>query len=109
MLISPCELYIWNAGNVLLWKRFGNVDKEIQEILKKYGIEKVYIYHVLTDTDSTCLKFLFVNDPSSGVPKSKYTGITFEVMTASVVYNKFDSSHEYWERFSARKEDLKKV
>ena len=42
---------------------FSFPDKKVQEIFQKYGIEKVHIYHVLTDTDSTCLKFLFVSDP----------------------------------------------
>ena len=42
---------------------FSFPDKKVQEIFQKYGIEKVHIYHVVTDTDSTCLKFLFVSDP----------------------------------------------
>lgn len=49
-------------------------------------IEKVYIYHVLTATDSTYLKFLLVSDPSSNVPESKYRDIIFEVLIASEVY-----------------------
>ena len=32
-------------------------DENVREIFKKYGIEKVEIYHKLTDTDSTSLKF----------------------------------------------------
>lgn len=39
-------------------------------IFKKYGIEKVYIYHILTNTDST-LKFLFVCDPNSDMTEGK--------------------------------------
>ena len=42
-----------------------------KEITKKiydgYLIEKVYIYHVLTDTDSTCLKCLFVSNSKSDI------------------------------------------
>ena len=77
-------------------------EKKYKNFFQKYGIEKVHIYHVLTDADSTCLKFLFVSDPSNNVPESKYRDIIFEVITMSEVYNRFDSSHEYWERFNAK-------
>ena len=30
-------------------------DKKVQKFFDKYLIEKVYIYHVLADTDSTCV------------------------------------------------------
>ena len=83
-------------------------DKKVLEIFKKHMIEKVYIYHVLTDTDSTCLKFLFVSDPSSNIPNSKYRDIIFEVIIAPEVYNRFDSSDKYWEVCDARKDDLRK-
>ena len=33
----------------------------VKEFYQKYLIEKVYIYHVLTDTESTCLEFAFVS------------------------------------------------
>ena len=82
---------------------FSFPDKKVQEIFQKYGIEKVHIYHVLTDTDSTCLKFLFVSDPWNDASESKY-----RVITASEIYNRFDSSRKYWERFNAKNEDLKK-
>ena len=30
------------------------------------------MYHTLTDTDSTSLQFLFVSDPTSDIPDTKY-------------------------------------
>ena len=33
--------------------------KEIGELYKKYFIEEVQILHVLTDTDSTAVQFIF--------------------------------------------------
>lgn len=80
----------------------------LRKFSKKYGPEKVYIYHVLTDTDSTSLKFLFVSNPNSDVPESKYRDIVFEVITSSEVYERSDSSHEYWDRFGTRNGDLRK-
>ena len=39
-----------------------------KEIFKKYSIERVEILHVLTDTDSTALKFIFISDPNREIP-----------------------------------------
>ena len=83
-------------------------NKKVQEIFRKYGTEKIYIYPMLTDAGSTSLKFLFVSDTDRDVPESKHKDIIFEVITASEVYNRFESSHEYWEKFDARNEDLRK-
>ena len=74
----------------------------------KYQIEKVEIYHILTNTDSTSLKFIFVSGPESNIPESKYRKIIFEVVTLSDIYKRFDSSHPFWEIFGARKENKRK-
>ena len=34
--------------------------------------------------------------------------IIFEVIIASEIYNRFDTSHEYWEKFDVKKENLPK-
>ena len=83
-------------------------DENVQAIFKKCGIEKVETYHVLTDTDSSSLKFLFISDPNSETPESRFREIIFEVITTSKIYKRFDSSHEFWRDFSARKEHKRK-
>ena len=83
-------------------------DENVREIFKKYGIEKVEIYHRLTDTDNTSLKFLFISDPNSETPENKYREIIFEVITSSKICKRFDGSHEYWDYFGARKEQKRK-
>ena len=82
-------------------------NKKIQEIYDKYFIEKVHIYHILTDTDSTCLQFLFISNPKSNICQQKYREIIFKVIITSKIYDKFDSSREYWEQFNSRKENLR--
>ena len=69
--------------------------KKFKKIYDKYLIEKVYIYHILTDTDSTSLQLLFVRDPASDKINKKYRDIIFEVIIASEIYNHFDTSHEF--------------
>ena len=75
---------------------------------EKYLIEKVHIYHVLTDTDSTCLQFLFISSSESNIFEKKYRDIIFEVITASKIYERFDSLHKYWGKSDARQENLRK-
>ena len=58
-------------------------------------IEKVEIFHVLTDTDSTSLKFVFISDPNSYIPENKFRDITFEVITASNISKRFDSFQQF--------------
>ena len=42
-----------------------------QEIYKKYFIEKVEIFLVLTDTYSTAQKFIFISDPNSDITEDE--------------------------------------
>ena len=45
--------------------------KVVSDIRKKYLIEKVEIFPILTDKDSTALKFISISEPSSDVPQSR--------------------------------------
>ena len=83
-------------------------DETVAEIYQKSLIEKVFVYHILTDTDSTAIQFIFISDPSSGFPKDKYQDVIFVVITATKIYKRFDSSHEFWDIFGFRKENRRK-
>ena len=63
--------------------RFPN--ENIKEICKKHGIKRVKIFHVLTETDSTSLKFIFISDSNSEISESKYRTIIFEIITSSQI------------------------
>ena len=54
------------------------------------------IFRVLTDTDSTSLKFVFNSDPNSKLPEDKFKDIILEVIVASEIYKRFDPSHSFW-------------
>ena len=101
--------------------------ENIKEIFKKYGIERVGILHLLTDTDTKSLKFMFVSDPNSKTPDDKFRDIiklaasllyyglirallslVFEVIMASEICKRFDSSHSFWDILGARKENKKR-
>ena len=72
-------------------------DENVREIFEKYRIEWVEIFHVLTDTDSTSLKFIFVSDPNSETSENKYRDIICEIITSLEIYKRYGSLHEFWE------------
>ena len=63
---------------------------------------------VLTDTDSTAFQFIIVSDPNSDVSETKFRDIIFEIIVATEIYKRFDSSHEFWDTFNVRKLSRKK-
>ena len=83
-------------------------DETVAEKYQKYLIEKVFVYHILTDTDSTAIQFIFISDPNSDFPEDKYRDVIFEVITATKICKRFDSSHEFWDIFGFRKENRRK-
>ena len=72
-------------------------------------VERVEIFYVLTDTDTTSLKFMFISDLNSEVPEDKFRDIIFEVIIVSKIYNRFDSCHKFWDIFWTRKENKQKI
>ena len=91
-----------------LAKIFYFSDETVKKICEKYLVEKVYIYHVLTDTNSTCLKFIFVSSTDRDLREEKFKDIIFDVIVAAKIYDRFDSSHAYQEQFEAIKENLRR-
>ena len=77
-------------------------------ICKKYLKDGVEIFHVLSDTDSTALKFIFVSDLISQIPEDKFRDTIFEVIRASEIYTRFDSSHKFWDIIGFKKENKQK-
>ena len=58
--------FIYNSSEIFCFPM-----KVVSDIRKKYLIEKVEIFPILTDKDSTALKFISISEPSSDVPQSR--------------------------------------
>ena len=80
----------------------------VKEIYKKYKIERIIIYHILTDTDSTSLQFIILSDTASDFPKSKIRNVIFEVIVKTEIFKRFDTCHSFWQNFNARKSKRQK-
>ena len=123
-----CVVILLNKSFIYeITETFCSPKENIKELFKKYGIERVGILHLLTDTDSKSLKFMFVSDPNSKTPDDKFRDIiklaasllyyglirallslVFEVIMASEICKRFDSSHSFWDILGARKENKKR-
>ena len=82
--------------------------EKTKEIYNKYHIEKVEMYHILTDTDSKVLQFIIVSNPNSNISEKFCQDIIFEVIIANDIYDRFDTSHLFWNNFKAQIESRKK-
>ena len=79
-----------------------------KDIYKKNDIEYVYIYQILTDTDSTALQFLFICSEKSIKNDREYRDVIFEVISSNDIFKRFDTLHEFWEIFETRDEKTRK-
>ena len=71
----------------------------VQQIYDKYQTERIYCYHVLTDTASTSSQFIIVSDPKSTFPECDVRFILFEIFSRTNIRNRFDKSDDFWKKF----------
>ena len=83
-------------------------DSIIADIYNKNDILKVFIYLILTDTDSCSLQFTFINKLSCSITEDRARDIIFEILILKLA-DRLDTSHEFFERFSSRNLASKKV
>ena len=88
---------------------FSQENQIIAEIYEKYKIERIFCYHVLTDTDSTSIQFFIVSDIDSTYPKCKVRDILFEIFSKTEIRERFDKSHAFWKQFNIYRPQNKKV
>ena len=60
-----------------LTETFHFPNKKAIEIYNKYNIERIFPYHVLTDTGSTCPMFLIICNVKNNIPDKKTSRGTF--------------------------------
>ena len=74
----------------------------VASIYKKYDIEQIFCYQVLTDTDSTSIQFTFVSDLASSYPECDMRDILFEIFSKMEIRERFEKSDELWRRFDVQ-------
>ena len=96
-IYSLAELLAFSEGN-----------ETVEKIYRKYEIEIIFCYHILTDTESTSLNFLIISHIGSTFPKSKVGDILFEIFSSTEIRKRFDKSDKFWEQFGVHKPENQK-
>ena len=65
-------------------------------------------FPILTDTDSISLLFRIICSQENSILDDKFRDIIFEVIVQNNILSRFDTSHEYWQKFNIRNKDLEK-
>ena len=81
----------------------------VADIYKKYKIDEIQCYQILTDTDSTSIQFIIVSDPASTFPECDVRDILFEIFSKTEISKRFDKSNKFWKCFSIHKPEEQKV
>ena len=71
-------------------------------------IETIFPYSILTDTGSICVFFIVICKPESCTSDSQFRDNLFEVIINNNILHRSDTSHEFWQRYSAKNESLRK-
>ena len=76
-------------------------DTVVSDIYKKNDILKVFVYLILTDTDSCSLQFTFINRLSSSITEDIARNLIFEILILKLC-DRLDTSHEFFDQFFCR-------
>ena len=71
----------------------------VKKIYHYYQIERIFVYHILTDTGSTSIQFLVVLRVQSTFTEEHVRNILFEIFSKTEIRNRFDKSDKFWEQF----------
>ena len=89
------KLFIYQLAELFMFP-----DEIVQAIYDKYQIERLYVYHVLTDTDSTAMQFVVISSTQSTFSEPQVRNIIFEVIFRTSVVDRFDKSDDFWKQFN---------
>ena len=83
-------------------------NQKTRDIYEKYMTESIIRYSVLTDTDSFNIFFIFICKPSCNIQNEKFCNVLFKVIINNEGLNRFDTSHNFWDRFNVKNTNLRK-
>ena len=81
----------------------------MEKIYDKYLIERILVYHILTDTDSTSLQFIVISSLQSTFTEEQVRNILFEIFSENEIRERFDKSDKFWELFGVCRPENEKA
>ena len=84
-------------------------EETIQTMYDQHQIERVYVFHILTDTDRTSMQFIVVSKVESTFTEPELRSILFEIFSKTNISRRFDKSDDFWKQFNVHDSFNKKV
>ena len=92
------KLFIYSLAELLT---FPEENAIVQEIYDEYLIERILVFHIPTDTDSTSIQFVAISKIDSTFAEPGFRLIIFKIFSWTEIRERFDKSDEFWENFGA--------
>ena len=81
----------------------------VQAIYDQHQIEHVYVFHILTDTDSTSMQFIVVSKVESTFTEPELRSTLFEIFSKTDISRRFDKFDNFWKQFNVHDSSNKKA
>ena len=98
--------FIYSLAELLM---FPEENEVVQQVYNKYLIEKILVYHILTDTDSTSIQFIAISKLESTFTENKFRNVLFEIISKNEIKGRFDKSDDFWKFFGVHKPENQKT
>ena len=80
-----------------LCETFIFANQKTKAIYQKYDMDYIYVYQILTDTDSTSLQFIILRKEENKILNCMFREMLFKVIVENKILERFDVSREFWE------------
>ena len=84
------EIFVFDLTETIFFP-----NAQTKEIRDCYMIEIMFLYSILTDTDSICIFSIFICKQKSCAPDSAFRDVLFEAIIKSDVLHRFDTLHKF--------------
>lgn len=84
-------------------------ERVVREIYDKYLIERILVYDILTETDSTSIQFVAISSVDSTFTEPDFRHVLFRIFSNTEIRNRFDKSDDFWKRFGVHDFSNQKV
>ena len=71
----------------------------VREIYDEYLIERILVFHILTNTASASIQFVAVSSVDSTFTKPEFRNILFRIFSNTDIRERFDKSDDFWNCF----------
>ena len=98
--------FIYSLAELLT---FPDENDIVRKIYDEYLLERILVFHILTDTDSTSIQFVAISKIDSTFTEPEFRLILFKIFSRIEIRDRFDKSDEFWERFNVHDFSNQKV